>query len=321
MPGIITAVLGKIVEDDIYPVINGYSVVVRGLPFIRLDVNTRIQELYSRDSMGLQQDILFPALVSSLKKNQYIPTFFAGLGGNDDVVMEPYIQKQMDYMEKEIVAASGEIGLMYEGSETWRQELAVGKSLYDSGEYELTDAIRRKFETIVSMNTDTGHLVDWEYKNVMIPIIRKDIFNQEQERLKELACVTECGMLTTLIDIESVMTKDADRYNWVNYNRQCESALAAQSEYYSDFSKVTIEQLAGKILLYRTMEPVITKQEDEIDIRIENFQGEAFFMLRTEKEISKIEQGSFIEIGNNAYLIKAEADELKIHLKKEEETL
>ncbi len=320
-PGIVTALISMTQEDDIYPVINGYGVMIQGMPYIKTTNGSHMEQLYSRDAMGLQQDILFPALISSVRKHYYLPTFFCSVAGYERKPDE-YIQKQIAYMEKEITAASGEIGLLYEGDvpvDDAESPIAYGTALYDSGSHEMDAKIYTAFPTIVKEDLTFGTMINEKTQTVYVPVVRSDVFEEERGRLAEISSVTANGLLTVLIDVDAVLQGSAEQYNWVQYTKQCETVLGAHNEYYADLTRLSASQIAERILAYEAMEPQVQKEENEIRIHIDRYTGYGCFVLRTEKEVTDVQNGVAIEIGDSAYFVVAQDADVKIILEKEKD--
>ncbi len=314
--GVFTALFALLEEDDIYPVINGYSVMVSGLPYVRNGVDKRLEELYSRDAMGIQQDIVFPTLISNIKKLQYQATVFAKLGEVDSIDND-YLEAQFSYMQKEIKGTSGEIGVYYEGNIPTQDLLSTEKILFDSGETEIPNSILESMNTVVSMEADDSNYINRVSKNVVLPVVRKDVYNEDEERLHEISYATECAFVSVLIDVDLMFENEDTKYNWENYSKQFDSVISGHRKYYGTLDRLTVNNVASRVLEYTVMQPNITKTDDNIKVEMEQFTGEAYFILRTEKEIVETKSCSYVRMGENAYLIHATESEIEIELKKE----
>lgn len=314
--GVFTALFSYLSEDDIYPVINGYSVIISGLPYVKSGMDERLETLYSRDAMGMQQDLLFPTLISNAKKEQYRPTFFCRIGDFGSVDSD-FIEAQFSYMQKEIKGTSGEVGLYYDGSVLEQDLITVENSLFDDGKMNVPYTVLRKVDTVVSVNSNDSNFIRRETKDVVLPVVRQDVYNETTERLKEISYVTECAMLSVLIDVETVFENEDEKYNWENYSKQFDTVIGGHNEYYGSLGRLAVDDVATRVLEYTVMNPTYTMEEDSITINIEHFSGEAYFILRTEKEIVDMTAGSFTPMGEDAYLIHVTEEDVEIELKKE----
>jgi hypothetical protein len=59
---------------------------------------------------------------------------------------------------------------------------------------------------------------------------------------------------------------------------------------------------------------VISKTDEEIHIKTENFHDQCFYMIRTEKTIASGEGYEVEKVGNNAYLISVSQEDITISL-------
>ncbi len=317
LEGIITSLFSVIYEDDIYPVVNAYGVFIQCSPYIKETENETVERLYSRDAMGFQQDIVFPSIISSVRKNQYIPTFFCSVSDYDGE-MERYIEKQVEYMEKEIVSLSGEIGLYYEGSFAHKEELNCTDSLMLKDDELLSGHVKRAAKVIVSKEADNRTLVDRDYEYTYIPIVRDDMQKELQE-LKEISYVTELGLLTAEIDIEAVLNNKGEEYNWVTYSKTTDSVLGEHGEKYQALTRLSASDMGTRVLAHDVLRPRYEKTSESIWIRCDKFSGAAFFVLRTPKEIVDIKNGTYQVLGEDAYLISINNREATIYFEEEKD--
>lgn len=98
--GILAAILTQIYGDYLYPVVNASVMIYDSLPYEGTANEKRLKELYGRDSLRFQTDILLPDLVSICKRLDIVPTFYTG---TDNRISD------MDYFRHSVVDLQGEV--------------------------------------------------------------------------------------------------------------------------------------------------------------------------------------------------------------------
>ncbi|WKY48300.1 DUF2194 domain-containing protein [Eubacteriaceae bacterium ES3] len=99
--GLLTAMLVSLHGDNyMYPVANMSVMIFDSIPYDGLANEELLQELYSRDSLQFQTDILLPSLISTCRRLDIIPTFYTS---SDETL------RQMDYFRRSILDLHGEL--------------------------------------------------------------------------------------------------------------------------------------------------------------------------------------------------------------------
>lgn len=98
--GILAAILTQIYGDYLYPIVNASVMIYDSIPYDGPVNKELLMELYGRDSLQLQTDILMPSLVSTCKRLGIVPTFYTSAGSS---------LPEMDYFENSILSLRGEL--------------------------------------------------------------------------------------------------------------------------------------------------------------------------------------------------------------------
>ena len=103
--GILTAIISDIYEDFLYPIVNASVMIYDSIPYDGEANEELMMELYSRNSLQFQTDILMPNIVNICKRLDVIPTFYTSAESK---------LPEMDYFERSVLDLGGE--LIYEES-------------------------------------------------------------------------------------------------------------------------------------------------------------------------------------------------------------
>lgn len=282
--GIITGLISQIEEDYIYPVINGFTLMVNHMPYCYNVNEEELLRRYSRDAMGFQQDILFPSMISVSKRHDIMPGFFMEKDMDIDPNSEPH--RIMNYYLREINAMGGDIGVLTEDNASLEETRILTWEQY----------------------------MQYNGKEPVIPITTQGFQLTEEERLAYYSGVTALGIITHRIDMNEILYPRDDSYDWVNVSLQLDSLIGSFREKFPIITSVNIRELVRRIKNYQTMDQDIQYSSDKIRIKISNLNGNGYFILRTSKKVKEISGGTFRLIEENAYMVKAEEQDILIHL-------
>lgn len=98
--GILTAILTQIYGDYLYPVANASVMIYDSIPYDGIANESLMMQLYSRDSLKFQTDILMPNLVSICRRLDVVPTFYTSAERT---------LPEMDYFERSVLSLHGEM--------------------------------------------------------------------------------------------------------------------------------------------------------------------------------------------------------------------
>ena len=98
--GILTAILTQIYGDYLYPIANASVMIYDSIPYDGVANESLMKQLYSRDSLQFQTDILMPNLVSICKRLDVVPTFYTSAKNT---------LPEMDYFERSVLSLHGEL--------------------------------------------------------------------------------------------------------------------------------------------------------------------------------------------------------------------
>ena len=124
------------------------------------------------------------------------------------------------------------------------------------------------------------------------------------------------GLITHGIPMEDIIypPKEEDE-DWATIFKDFGSYYYTACQKYEYLDGVDAQELEQRVRNYLAMEPKITYGDKEIQVNVENLNGNGYFILQTEKKVQKISSGSYEDIGNDAYLLTITEPETKITLR------
>lgn len=279
--GIITSLLSHSEEDYLYPVINAYSVIIKGMPFLTNFSSKRLDNLYGKDALGIQQDILSPHIFGIIQKYQVFPTYLS----QEAKELEDGEGRLEMYYKKQILVQLGEL-LGYE--EIGPEFIIANKNIAYEQWSELFD-----------------------FNKNMLPLIQNSNHYKEADELYTIAANSAYGFTSIYTDIEELLEEN-NEIGWVETGKILNTLLAVQHKSMDYLERMTLSDSIKRLMIYRLLEAQIKKEEKEISIILDYFIKEAFYILKTSKEIKTVEGGTYEKIGNDYYMIRFSHDTARI---------
>ncbi len=283
-PGIITGMLSQSESDFMYPVINGYHLVIKGLPILNNFQNEKLMQLYGKDALRIQQDILIPQISSFLSKYQLRPTYL--IAKMD--VMNRQQQKILEYHLQQVRSQAGEL-------------IYFHKNLTDLG-----PALQQ-----IEYQEETSQFTFYEKNKTSIPLLINTNHYQERDELSILSSYTAYGYLSLYIDTDELLT-NTNELNWVSEGKKINTILAMHQKKYSYLQRNSISSIIMNLLKYQLLEPAIHYEPERITLQLDYFTDVSYFILKTPKVIREVVNGSYQEIGFQRYLITLTEDTAQV---------
>lgn len=290
----ISMILCDLNEYYIYPIVNAFCIMVDGMPYTKNWESVLLEELYYRDALGMQRDLLFPEFKRCMELYEMPMTYFTP----DYESLRTAKDMELVYYLQEIEAKGNEIGLHLEDGETVTQGT---------------------MPVSVKEWTPEFSFVEEETGQIRLPVFLKSMTNYESSKLYMDGSLRSMGLLTAMVDLDEILkaeetkrTKEDGDTDWVEYCKTMESVLGTYQQNYQWLDKVTASEAAQRIRNVLVMEPEYKKEDHGFRIEIGNFNGEGYFLLRAGVPIHEVEGGSAEFIGDHFYLIRAQ--EATVHV-------
>lgn len=328
--GILSFLMSEIYHDYIYPVVNAKVLAYSGLPYISNENTNELVELYNRDAMKLQHDILIPDILSINKSRNLIPTGFITnnfhKGRSDE--LNNYNIKQINSYEKFIYKSGGEVGIVYSGD--LKKDYEMHHELFKNKNLKFIRLKEEYFEGIDEFNKDEFSSIeavlgpwtkDFESfgrfnKNMIyIPFTIDDMNNTDVKKLEFYSAVTAFGAIVHNFNLEQVVFPEGSKDNWMNLSREYIKSIDSYRSKFEMIESRNISEMIQSVMKFVTNESVINYLDNKIKIRIKKWQGESYYFLRTDKEINDIKGGTIEKIEEGVYLVTAKNKEITINLK------
>ncbi len=281
--GAITNIYSELQETYIYPIVNAYMFIVNSMPFADNYESVYLQEQYSRDAMNTQNSVFFSQFNSSMRRfgfeiSWYSPHF-------EEVLVSS--NKDLQYYLDEIEINGGEIAKNIDGELISVGDLSSELVMWSSG------------FSFSGGDNDTP----------MLPITVRPL-SYEHDFIAVDAMAKSCGFISIYTDVDDFLYDSGN--DWVEYSLVYESILNYQAENYPWLDRVNVSEAARRALAFISIEPHYNYKNDAAEIFIKNFEGQAFFVVMTKREVQTAQGATITEIGDGVYLVAANSDYVNI---------
>ncbi len=331
---------GMMAKSDtylLYPVVNAQNITVADYPGFTAENEEKLQAIYGASYRMILQNIIWPSLVSFSDQMGFRLTCFMTpqhlyLDG-----MEPDMGEELLYYLRQLKVRQGEMGWSAGSKdglsveEKWsRDNLFFGEagSSYAYTAAYVPEQNRQEFEelaakgafpdlrTVTGADKEDAFLFSFVSENIVSQEIthRADQYNFRDD-LRNRSLQTALGYTNILMELECVTWPETEDERWENYSKKVLGNITTWWKDYGGFEKTTLTESACRVRKLLAVDYENGRLGDEIILRLYNRQGDAYFLLRIhDKDVGAVNGGTFSRIEENAWLITAQEDEVKISL-------
>lgn len=126
---------------------------------------------------------------------------------------------------------------------------------------------------------------------------------------------TALGYSNIVLDMMNIVFPDSEEDSWEKVSKKITANVATYWKPFEAFSATVLSESDQRIRRFLALDYSETREDHVIDLKISNFEGKAWFLLRTHDEyIREITGGTYEKIEDGAYLIEAESSHVEIEL-------
>jgi len=282
---IVSFLMTDIHSTYMYPVINAYCFVVQGMPYSKDFSSEFLDRQYGKDSLGLENDILFPQINRCEERYNLKTTWYSdeteAIKNADNVLLQYYVD--------DIKRSRGIIGTHDSEADTYSVDMPYKNRLKEwDTDFAWQD------EDVIQIPYDAMN--DEEYQTTII----EDIC---EIRGTAFHCVS--------VDIRAFLDENED-IDWITYIDNLETVLGMEKKDLYWLDRMTVADAVYRIKNHDIMEPEISYGKDKVTVEIENFPGEAFFYLYTDKKIKEVTGAQITEISDGICFVSASEEKIEI---------
>ena len=336
--GVLNGFMAQESDCYVYPIVNAQTISLINYPYLSKENEESMQQLYSRSAEAVGRDLLWPSIIQILKNYGDSYSFFM----SPQLDYQDSIGPKGDFMEfylREISKLPGDMGLsLGQVSDTELKEiLSEDEEFFNEylPKYEFTALYTADFD-MTEVESCLGQkplknirliMSDYKEGDKMIEYIRDDTISvklnmdgfrhETMDDLKMICVENALGMCNEKVDIKRVIYPEGSADEWNNLSLRWSKGDTYFNDY-SRFDMISAYEMEKRVRRFLALDYTYHWDENEVAIYIENFEEEAYFILRIgSRRIASVENGTIDEIMEGSYLIKAFDPKVSIRMVEE----
>jgi len=342
--GILDAMIYESQNYALYSIVNAQNLSVTGFPDLTKENEKKFAEVYGFDSKQFCQNIVWPALVSAAQDGDWKITAYLAKKQDNASKEDADVKSLVDYLKyfnEELAEAGISLGRMNDTDiqkslEADKQEIEKqditypfsGAYIRSENEEQLSKLVKdeklKTFSDIRTICKDYGEeqpvfswLTDW-ITTQAITMNGYQYTYKDDFRLKSIQ--TTLGYSNVQVDLYQVIWPQKREDEWEVVSEKLASNISTYWNPFSVFEKTTITESDTRVRRFLNESVTSDRKADQISIKVENFNEDAWIMLRTHGEkIESMKNGSWEKIEDDAYLLHLTSSQATVTLKSDTE--
>ena len=335
--GILDSFSYEVKNYEVYPVVNAQNVLIQNYPNFSEENAEKLFEIYSRNPSMIFQGIMWPSISAMAKANNLKLTCFFNPQYQYADGAEPR-GKEITFYLKQLREIQSEAGMAFSYQDTVPFEYVLEE---DTKFFRALNSTYR-FQTVFANEKDLKEIKnqlqkenllqeivtiasEYSHSDALISYFTDNITLQRMTgNAKEHSFMVDFvmrGIETALmysnigIDLHDAVWPQAESDEWQHLYDEVARNVSTYWKNYRNYEQTTLSESDYRVRNLLNMDYTHKRTADTITLQIENRETAAYLLLRTHDErIAEIAGGEYQKLENNAYLIKAEEDEVKITL-------
>ncbi len=333
--GILNAFVYELEPYTIYPVVNAQNILIANFPGFCDENEEHMRELYSRSPQMVFQDVMWPSISAMTKTNNLKLTCFYSPQYDYLDGVEPQGDRVTFYQQqlKEMSSEAG-MALKYAPNVAIDEVLERDKAFYDSLDsqyvYQTLYVEEGDWKGITPRIGHPGLLENvrsiagkWNVERDLLYYLNDQVTvqnitgdarqNTYTDQLTDKSLWSALGYSNVLLDLHDALWPKDSEDQWQHLYDNMSSNVRSYWTAKRGFSQTTLSESDGRVRTFLNLDYKVSRQGNAIFLEVQNTQKESWFILRTHSErILEIEGGSYETLEEDAYLIQAREQRVKI---------
>ena len=346
--GLCIAVLGAMEPEYAYPIIDAKVNFIDSFPFISYENGDAMMRLYNRDSQAFIKDQVWPNLVTMMKDSdiKFTGIYYAYITDASRKTTN-FNTDTLSYFKKQFSKYGCEFGFGgYHKDLHFSREIeedamdtSYNQFKYNMGSYNIvtykysndisqavqTEMLRKLRKTSVYVSKleapdgSTEYQADLGFAQsniVNLPVICEEVEPSFQDYWKACNTASGLGLSTHYFDMYDVITNTSNySFEWMTYSQNLAKQFNLLNRGTSWLTERTSAQTGYRAKRYLCLMPEITFGSSELNIKCQNFDDSATFMVKTTKKL-KPDDAKYIatKISDSFYMVEVFKPEVTIKL-------
>lgn len=342
--GILDAMVYESQNYALYSIVNAQNLSVTGFPDLTKENEKKFAEVYGFDSKQFCQNIVWPDLVSVAQDGDWKITAYLAKKQDNVSKEDADVKSLVDYLKyfnEESAEAGISLGRMNDTDiqkslEADKQEIEKqditypfsGAYIRSENEEQLSKLVKDEklkifsdVRTICKAYDEEQPVFSWLTDWITTQAITMNGYQytyKDDFRLKSIQ--TTLGYSNVQVDLYQLIWPQEREDEWEVVSEKLASNISTYWNPFSVFEKTTITESDTRVRRFLNESVTSDRKADQISIKVENFNEDAWMMLRTHGEkIDSMKNGSWEKIEDDAYLLHLTSSQATVTLKSDTE--
>ena len=342
--GILDAMVYESQNYALYSIVNAQNLSVTGFPDLTKENEKKFAEVYGFDSKQFCQNIVWPDLVSVAQDGDWKITAYLAKKQDNVSKEDADVKSLVDYLKyfnEESAEAGISLGRMNDTDiqkslEADKQEIEKqditypfsGAYIRSENEEQLSKLVKDEklkifsdVRTICKAYDEEQPVFSWLTDWITTQAITMNGYQytyKDDFRLKSIQ--TTLGYSNVQVDLYQLIWPQEREDEWEVVSEKLASNISTYWNPFSVFEKTTITESDTRVRRFLNESVTSSRKADKISIKVENFNEDAWMMLRTHGEkIDSMKNGSWEKIEDDAYLLHLTSSQATVTLKSDTE--
>ena len=335
--GILSAFAYESNPYEIYPVVNAQNITIANFPALAEENTEEMKRIYSRNLQMVIKDVMWPSVSAMAESNELKPTIFINPQYNysDENLPDDKLLKFCLEQTKELDSEAG-LSLKYDESSSFEKMMRADSQFLEeinsTYAYQAVYGDKTEIANVKKYAHKTGSLANIttyickDQESPLLSYLSDDVTLQnitgnakKHTYRNDFTCrsiQTALGYSNVLVDLQDALWPEKTAHEWQNLYDIMASNIASFWNGETAFEQTTLSESDRRVRNLLSLEYADVREDDKLVLKIDNVTEQTWFILRThEEDIVKISGGNYTEIEEDAYLICAKENVLKIQLK------
>lgn len=333
--GILSGMVYETESYALYPVVNAQNLLLTDYPVFAEENAEAMERIYSRPPKAVQQDIIWPSLLSTVRRSGWKLTCFLSPQYEYLDEAEPSPENVRFYLQQ-FRESSAEAGL----SLRRQAGISIREKLQKDAEFYASTGSAYRYTAACAALEDIPELRAGEepyaadLKTVAFPasadrplvfceadgltgqgIVGNMKSHTYSEDLRLRGIETALGYSNMQIDMHEVLWPESEQSHWEKLYEKVASNMDTYWKPFAGFEKTTLSESGRRLRLFQNLRYMDRREEDRIFLDVEQMEEESWFLLRTHGEkIGNIQGAEYEELEKDAYLLHVTEEHVEIGL-------
>lgn len=335
--GILSAMVYETCSYEVYPVVNAQNLLMTDYPGYAQENTEVMEEVYSRPPRAVQRDIVWPTVLSTVRRSGWRLTCLSSAQYDYLDENEPETE-DTDFYLQQFKEVNAEAGISFGHSEaiTPEEKIKRDAAFYDSTEsaYRYSAAYAEPEEIGMLMESPEAYLSELRTIAFAYDPDRPLLYYEDDtltgqgilgnarshtysEDIRLRGVETALGYSSVRMDIHEVLWPESEESHWEKLYEKIASNIDTYWKPYQVFEKTTLTESDRRVRLFLNLDYMDRREGDRIFLDVEGMEDECWFLLRTHGEaIAEITGAEYEEAEDGAYLLHLSEEHAEILLEK-----